>query len=55
MARHVERDPGLGLTVVRALAEAHGGTARLGVSAAGGVSAVLSLPRDACATEKAVA
>jgi signal transduction histidine kinase len=35
---------GLGLTVVRALAQAHGGTASLRTSAAGGVSAVLSLP-----------
>jgi two-component system OmpR family sensor kinase len=46
---------GLGLTVVRALAEAHGGTATLRTSAAGGVSAVLSLPRVAKAPVKAVA
>jgi two-component system, OmpR family, sensor kinase len=40
---------GLGLTVVRALAEAHGGTARLGASTAGGVSAMLTLPRGGVA------
>lgn len=46
---------GLGLTVVRALAEAHGGTASLGTGPAGGASARLSLPRGACAPVKAVA
>jgi len=46
---------GLGLTVVRALAEAHGGTARLGRSAAGGVSAIVSLPLAPRGTMKAVA
>jgi signal transduction histidine kinase len=46
---------GLGLTVVRALAEAHGGSASLRASAAGGVSAVLSLPIGARAMVKAVA
>lgn len=46
---------GLGLTVVRALAEAHGGTARLRASAAGGVSAILSLPRAPLGSMKAVA
>jgi signal transduction histidine kinase len=47
---------GLGLTVVRALAQAHGGTASLRRSAAGGVSAVLTLPRGpAAAGIKAVA
>jgi signal transduction histidine kinase len=46
---------GLGLTVVRALAQAHGGTASLGTSAAGGVSAVISLPRNASVVVKAVA
>ena len=46
---------GLGLTVVRALAEAHGGTATVGTNAAGGVSALLSLPRGTYATVKAVA
>lgn len=46
---------GLGLTVVRALAEAHGGTARLESREAGGVSAVLSLPRGAPAAARAVA
>jgi two-component system, OmpR family, sensor kinase len=46
---------GLGLTVVRALAQAHGGTASLSTSAAGGVSAVLSLPRGPLGNMKAVA
>jgi two-component system OmpR family sensor kinase len=46
---------GLGLTVVRALAQAHGGTASLRTSAAGGVSAVVSLPRAPVAVMKAVA
>jgi signal transduction histidine kinase len=46
---------GLGLTVVRALAQAHGGTASLRTSAAGGVSAVVSLPRVPVAVMKAVA
>lgn len=36
---------GLGLTVVRALAEAHGGTASLGNAEHGGARAVLRLPR----------
>lgn len=38
---------GLGLTVVRALAEAHGGTASLGNAERGGARAVLKLPRAA--------
>jgi signal transduction histidine kinase len=46
---------GLGLTVVRALAQAHGGTASLRRSKAGGVSAVLSLPRGPLAVRSAVA
>lgn len=46
---------GLGLSVVRALAEAHGGTASLGTSAAGGVSAVLKLPRGGSAVAREVA
>lgn len=37
---------GLGLTVVRALAEAHGGTASLGNADHGGARATLRLPRD---------
>ncbi|MGH8220457.1 MAG: ATP-binding protein, partial [Steroidobacteraceae bacterium] len=36
---------GLGLTVVRALAEAHGGTASLGNGEHGGACAILKLPR----------
>ncbi|MGH8228286.1 MAG: ATP-binding protein [Steroidobacteraceae bacterium] len=36
---------GLGLSVVRALAEAHGGTASLGNGARGGACAVVKLPR----------
>ena len=46
---------GLGLTVVRALAQAHGGTASLRTSAAGGVSAIVSLPRGPITAMKAVA
>ncbi len=46
---------GLGLTVVRALAQAHGGTASLRTSETGGVSAVLSLPLGSMAGMKAVA
>jgi signal transduction histidine kinase len=46
---------GLGLTVVRALAQAHGGTASLRTSATGGVAAIVSLPRGPAATMKAVA
>jgi signal transduction histidine kinase len=46
---------GLGLTVVRALAQAHGGTASLRTSTSGGVSAVLSLPRNPPEIRKAVA
>jgi signal transduction histidine kinase len=46
---------GLGLTVVRALAQAHGGTASLRRSKAGGLSAVLSLPRGPLAARSAVA
>ncbi len=38
---------GLGLTVVRALAEAHGGTASLGNCDRGGALAILKLPRSA--------
>ena len=38
---------GLGLTVVRALVEAHGGTASLGNAELGGARAVLKLPRIA--------
>jgi signal transduction histidine kinase len=37
---------GLGLTVVRALAEAHGGTASLGNAEHGGAIAILRLPRN---------
>lgn len=46
---------GLGLTVVRALTEAHGGTASLRTSARGGVSAVVSLPLGPQHAVKAVA
>lgn len=38
---------GLGLPVVRAIAEAHGGTARLDAREGGGTVAILELPRDA--------
>jgi signal transduction histidine kinase len=44
---------GLGLTVVRALAEAHGGTARLGNSDRGGARAELLLPAMMCQAAKA--
>ena len=39
-------DPGLGLAIVRRLAEASGGTARLDDRPDGGIDAVVTLPRD---------
>ena len=37
---------GLGLSIVRAIAEAHGGTARLDAAAADGARFVIELPAD---------